>query len=448
MEQALNGTVLIVDDDERFRELCRDISRNMGLDARIAGDGREGLDLLRRIPFSLALVDLKMPRMGGMEFLSHAREITPELPVIIITGYSSLQTAVDAMRMGAVDYIPKPGSLEQIQGALARALQQARKPRQAEGEERGRFGIIGTAPSMQPVYERIEAMRDSDNTVLIMGESGTGKELVAKAIHYYGSRASEPFIPIDCSALGLTVVESELFGHVKGAFTDAHYAKAGLLKLAGRGTVFLDEITEIPVQAQAKLLRAIQEREIRPVGGSSIENIEARIIAATNRDLRRAVAERTFREDLFYRLHVIPISVPPLRERREDIPLLAGHFIEKYNTERKSVRGITDEALSLLAGHRWDGNVRELENAVQAAIALGRGEWITHFDLPPEVRSPGSAPPPATHLRSLQEVEREAIEQALRYCSGRKLEAARILGIGKTTLYEKIRKYGIDVSSR
>jgi DNA-binding NtrC family response regulator len=445
VDSAHNTTVLIVDDDERFRDLCGDISREMGLQTYIACDGREALDLLRKVPFALALVDLKMPRMGGMEFLSHARQLTPDLPVIIITGYSSTRSAVDAMKMGAVDYISKPSSFYQIRDTLSRALELAcNEDEETEcPEPLGRFGIIGSAPSMQPVYDRIDAVRDADNTVLIMGESGVGKELVAKAVHFYGVRADQPFIPIDCSALGVNVVESELFGHMKGAFTDAHYTKDGLLKLAGRGTVFLDEITEIPVQVQAKLLRAIQEREIRPVGGSGFEKIEARIIAATNRDLKKAVASGSFREDLYYRLNVIPIRVPPLRERTSDIPLLVEYFISKYNTERKRVQGITDEALAVLNRYRWDGNIRELENVVQAAIALGRGEWITHFDIPPEIRNPQSGPPPSTPLKTLHEVEREAIEEALRFTSGRKLEAASILGIGKTTLYEKIKKYGI-----
>lgn len=288
-------------------------------------------------------------------------------------------------------------------------------------------------------------MSHADNTVIIMGESGVGKELVAKAIHYYGDRAKEPFIPIDCSVLSLNIVESELFGHIKGAFTDALYTKTGLLKLAGKGTVFFDEITEIPLQVQAKLLRAIQEREIRPIGSSKMEKIEARIIAATNRELEKAVAEGKFREDLFYRLHVIPISVPPLRDRKEDIPVLVDHFIQKYSTERKNIRGVSPETIQILLSYHWTGNIRELENVIQQAIALGSGEWIRPVDLPRAVRKPsGTLAHTSPGVKPLKEIEREAILKALRITSGKKEDAARLLGIGKSTLYEKIKRYGLE----
>jgi DNA-binding NtrC family response regulator len=298
---------------------------------------------------------------------------------------------------------------------------------------------------MQAVYERIDAMRYADNTVIIMGGSGVGKELVAKAIHFYGDRKDQPFIPIDCSVLGLNIVESELFGHAKGAFTDAQYEKVGLLKLAGTGTVFFDEITEIPLQIQSKLLRAIQEREIRPVGATRLERVEARIIAATNRKLEQAVEEGTFREDLFYRLHVIPISVPPLRERRDDIPLLVDHFISKYNTERRSVRGATPEVLKLLSQCPWSGNIRELENVIQQAIAFGSGDWIRPIDLPPGIRPSAKQTHTAEPgVRPIKELEKKAIIDALNLTEGNRIQAAKLLGIGKTTLYEKIKRYGID----
>jgi two-component system response regulator AtoC len=441
--------ILIVDDDVRFRDLCRDLALRMGLITDIAGDGLEALELMQDREFDLSLVDLKMPRMGGIDFLCNARDLDPDMPVIIITGYGSIETAVEAMKLGATDYIVKPSEISTIRDAIQSVLQKTRDMVSAPADgEKGRFGIIGNSPTIQPVYRRIEAMCRTDNTVLIMGESGVGKELVAKAIHYWGDRAEEPFIPIDCSSLSLTVVESELFGHVKGSFTDAHYTRTGLLKLAGRGTVFLDEITEIPLPVQAKLLRAIQEREVRPVGGTSIDQIEARIVAATNRELKRAVQEGKFREDLFYRLHVIPISVPPLRDRIEDIASLVQHFIEKYNTEKRHVKGITEEALNLLMRHRWEGNVRELENVIQAAIALGAGDWITHHDLSAEIRSTGEGLLGTGPIKSLRELERDAIVEALRYTAGSKLDAARMLGIGKTTLYEKIKKYNIDVPMR
>jgi DNA-binding NtrC family response regulator len=316
----------------------------------------------------------------------------------------------------------------------------------SEEERSGKFDIIGCSRPMKTVYERIEAMCHADNTVLIMGESGVGKELVAKAIHYFGDRVHEPFIPIDCSVLSLNIVESELFGHEKGSFTDAQHSRVGLLKLAGKGTVFLDEITEIPLQVQAKLLRAIQEREIRPLGATEIEKIDARIIAATNRELEKAVEEGKFREDLFYRLHVIPISVPPLRERKEDIPLLVDHFIKKFSSEKKFVSGITPEAMKALESYRWPGNIRELENVIQQAIALGTNDVIRRQDLPAGIYKPDVSIPESSSIKSLKEIEKEAILKALQLTAGSKTDAARILGIGKTTLYDKLKKYGLDTS--
>lgn len=448
----MNGehTILIADDDETFRGVCEEICLDMGFITEVAVNGKEGLELLKKRRFTLAIVDLKMPKMGGLDLLYHSREIAPGTSFIIITGYGSIESAVEAMKLGAVDYITKPASVAELRSTIKKALEQWPSSRRLTDSEdsAGRFGIVGMSQTMQPVYERIEAMCRSDNTVLIMGESGVGKELVAKAIHFYGERAAEPFIPIECSVLGISIVESELFGHVKGAFTDAQYEKVGLLKLAGKGTVFLDEITEIPMQVQAKLLRAIQEREIRPVGSSKIERIDARIITATNRELKRAVRDGMFREDLFYRLHVIPITVPPLRERIEDIPTLVDHFIKKYNTEKRSVLGISQKALQILLSHSWRGNIRELENVIQQAIALGTSEYIRPYDLPHELRYPAENSENSTSLlKPLDELEKEAIIEALRATEGRKLDAARLLGIGKTTLYEKIRRYGIKTSN-
>jgi DNA-binding NtrC family response regulator len=437
---------MIVDDDEKFREICGDIARDLGLTGVPASDGIEALEMIQEMSFSLALVDLKMPRMDGIDLLYHIREFAPRLPVIIITGHGSVDTAVEAMKLGAVDYIAKPCTVKEIKTTMMKILQKwnASWRTLSEEERSGKFDIIGCSRPMKTVYERIEAMCHADNTVLIMGESGVGKELVAKAIHYFGDRVHEPFIPIDCSVLSLNIVESELFGHEKGSFTDAQHSRVGLLKLAGRGTVFLDEITEIPLQVQAKLLRAIQEREIRPLGATEIEKIDARIIAATNRELEKAVEEGKFREDLFYRLHVIPISVPPLRERKEDIPLLVDHFIKKFSSEKKFVSGITPEALKALEYYRWPGNIRELENVIQQAIALGTNSVIRRQDLPAGIHKPEVSIPASSSIKSLKEIEKEAILKALQLTAGSKLDAARILGIGKTTLYDKLKKYGLD----
>jgi DNA-binding NtrC family response regulator len=439
-------TVLIVDDDEQYRKIFEEISRDMGLIAVSTTNGLEALQKIDSQEFSLALVDLKMPKMGGLEFLLHCHRMSAGLPVVIITGFGSIESAVEAMKLGAVDYITKPSSINDIRAIIRKTLESWRASWRSslEASESGKFDIIGRSKQMQAVYERIEAMRYADNTVIIMGESGVGKELVAKAIHYFGDRKDEPFIPIDCSVLGLHIVESELFGHAKGAFTDAQFDKVGLLKLAGRGTVFLDEITEIPLTVQAKLLRAIQEREIRPVGSTHIDKIEARIIAATNKKLEKAVQDGTFREDLFYRLHVIPISVPPLCERQEDIPLLVSHFIAKYNSERRSVQGASPEALKILSTYGWPGNVRELENVIQEAIALGSSDWLRPIDLPENIRHARKIMSATNRgIKPLREVEREVIIEALKLTSGNRKDAARILGIGKSTLYEKIKRYGI-----
>jgi DNA-binding NtrC family response regulator len=439
--------ILIADDDARFRDLVEELCAEMSLVSMPARDGVEALELTRNTRFALALIDLKMPRMGGLDYLSQVRENFPDLPVVIITGYGSIETAVEAMKLGAVDYIIKPASLPDVRRTISTIIESWRSSWRdfTHEEDTGRFGLIGRSKPMQSVYEKIEVMRKADNTVLIMGESGVGKELVARAIHFHGDRREEPFIPIDCSVLGLNIVESELFGHVKGAFTDAHYSRDGLLKLAGRGTVFFDEITEIPLSIQAKLLRAIQEREVRPVGSAQVERIEARIIAATNRELEKAVSQGTFREDLFYRLHVIPIIVPPLRERKDDIPLLVDHFLRKHYTEKRPVKGFTPEALKTLFSHEWPGNIRELENFLQQAIAFCSGEWIRPIDLPRNLRArkePASGKEPS--IKPLRELEKEAILKALEASDGNKITAARILGIGKTTLYEKLKKYMLE----
>ncbi len=438
--------IMVVDDDERFRDICREIVEGLGYNVVTAGNGFEALELIRKDNILMAIIDLKMPKMSGLELLLKLHDEEISIPTVIITAYGSIESAVEAMKLGACDYIVKPSSVKNIKSTIKRVVNEwlYLSKKDKGPAENGRFGIVGLSKPMQLVYNRIEILRNTDNTVMIMGESGVGKELVAKAIHYYGNRSSQPFIPIDCSILGLNIVESELFGHVKGAFTDAKYSKDGLLKLAGNGTVFFDEITEIPLPAQAKLLRTIQEKEIRPVGSHRFIKLEARIIAATNRDLTKAVEEGTFREDLFYRIHVIPISVPPLRERVEDIPLLIEHFIKKYSSEKNPPKVISSEAIELLKRYPWPGNVRELENLVQELIVLNKNKWIRALDLPPYIKYHDNEMIKSfQRVKPLREIEIEAIKDALRLCKGNKIEAAKMLGIGKTTLYEKIKRYGI-----
>ena len=440
--------ILIVDDDEHFRKLCKDIVKNMGFIPITAANGLEALNILENEDISLSIIDLRMPKMNGLELLHRLSEIKYPPPVIIITAYGSIESAVDAMKLGAIDYIVKPAAVSKIRETIRRTLTIVNSTLTTKNVDKdiGRFGIIGKSEAMKEVYRRIEVMRNEDATVMIIGESGVGKELVARAIHYYGSRSSEPFIPIDCSILSLNIVESELFGHVKGSFTDARYDRDGLLKLARKGTVFFDEITEIPIQAQSKLLRAIQEREIRPVGSSKVEKIEARIIAATNRNLEEAVRQNVFREDLFYRLHVIPIVVPPLRERKEDIPLLVDHFIKKYSTEKKKIYGILPEALELLQKYNWPGNIRELENVIQEVLAFTTSNLIRPIDLPFTIRKKiVNVQKKSSEMRTIKEMEIETIKEALRLSSGNKTKASQLLGIAKTTLYEKLKRYNIEM---
>ncbi len=441
------GKILIVDDDEAFRNICEEIVIGLGYKTITASNGMEALKIIEDNDILLALIDLKMPKMDGMELLLKLHDSEIPIPTIIITAYGSIESAVEAMKLGACDYLVKPSSIVDIKNTIVRGVEEwINLSKSAAGDQKnGMYGLIGLSKKMKLVYNRIGILKNTDNTVLIMGESGVGKELVAKAIHYYGNRSDQPFIPIDCSILSLNIVESELFGHVKGAFTDAKYTKDGLLKLAGRGTVFFDEITEIPLLAQAKLLRTIQEKEIRPVGSHTFIKLEARIIAATNRNLSEAVEEGSFREDLFYRLHVIPISVPPLRERVEDIPLLVEHFIKKYSSEKNPAKVISSDALELLKRYPWPGNVRELENVIQELMVMTRQRWIRAIDLPNYIKYYDSNTLKRHQtVKSLREIEIEAIKDALRLCGGNKLRAAKMLGIGKTTLYEKIKKYRIN----
>ena len=447
MSTGIRKSILIVDDDIGFRNICGKIAEDFGYSPVFASDGIEALSMIESMDFSLVLLDLRMPKMGGIDVLYHISAASKKPPIIIITGYGSIDSAVESMKLGAVDYIVKPSSVSEIKKIVHDILKKW-KPTTIDIIEHtsyGRFGMIGLSRAMVNLYEKINILKDSDSTVMIIGESGVGKELVAKAIHYYGRRADEPFIPIDCSILSLTIVDSELFGHLRGSFTDAKYDKDGLLKLAGKGTVFFDEITEVPLPAQAKLLRAIQEKEFRPVGGSKSIKMNARIIAATNRNLEEAVREGRFREDLFYRLHVIPLYIPPLRERKEDIPLLVDYFLKKYSTERKKIAGITPEALETLKSYSWPGNVRELENVIQQIITFCESEWVRVIDLPPKIRNmPSISGSKRNDLKTLKEIEREAIIEALRLTGGNRRAAARMLGIGKTTLYEKIKKYRIE----
>jgi len=447
-------TVLIVDDEDTTRDLCRDVVIGAGLRARTASTTEQALDILDQFPVDIVLTDLRVPQMGGLELLKNIRENRPQTAVIVLTQYGTIESAVDATRMGASDYVTKPFHIPDLRGKLDRVVrllevdQENRVLREQLRTRPGFGGLIGTSPKMQRVYRLIEKVAQHAYPVLVLGESGTGKELVARSIHFLGPRRNRVFAPVDCSAFVPTLIESELFGYVKGAFTGATHSKHGLMESADGGTLFLDEIGDMPTDLQAKLLRALQEKEIRPVGSTERVSINTRVIAATNRDLEAAVRSGTFRQDLFFRLNVVQIKLPPLRERKSDIPLLVNSFLEKFSSTNSEMRTISEDAMARLIAYDWPGNVRELENVVERAVALGSGPILHVGDLPSNLQYGMSAPISRTDdLVPLEELERRAIFRALKESSGDKLAAARRLGIGKTTLYRKLKQYEESVTT-
>jgi DNA-binding NtrC family response regulator len=455
VERPIAVTVLIVDDEDATRNLCRDVIADAGLRTRTASTTEQALEILEQCPIDIVLTDLRVPQTGGIELLKHIRESYPQTAVIVLTQYGTIESAVEATRMGAADYVTKPFHVPELRGKLDRVVrsleidQENRVLREQLRTRPGFGGLIGVSPKMQRVYRLIEKVSQHYYPVFILGESGTGKELVARSIHFSGSRRNKPFIPVDCSSLVPTLIESELFGYVKGAFTGALHSKTGLMESAGSGTLFLDEIGDLPVDLQAKLLRALQEKEIKPVGSTDRIAISAtRIIAATNRDLEAAVRQGQFRQDLFFRLNVVQIKLPPLRERKSDIPILVNCFLEKFNESHGSVRVISEDAMARLIAYDWPGNVRELENAIERAVALGTGPILHVGDLPSNLQyGTGERIPQSDELLPLEELERRAILRALREAGGDKLAAARLLGIGKTTLYRKLKQYDAESHS-
>jgi DNA-binding NtrC family response regulator len=446
--KAVPLSLLIVDDEVVTRSLCADVAAQAGLEVRSSETTEQALEILDRHAVDILVTDLKVPQLGGLDLLKRVKANYPQIAVIVLTQYGTIETAVEATRLGALDYVTKPFHVEDFRSKIERVVhaieldQENRVLREELRSRPGFGGLIGVAPKMQRVYKLIEKVSQHSYPVLILGESGTGKELVARSIHFSGPRRARPFVPVDCSALVPTLIESELFGHVKGSFTGAQYAKQGLLEAAGDGTLFLDEIGDLPVDLQAKLLRALQEREVKPVGATDRVAIRARIIAATNRDLEAAVRTGAFRQDLYFRLNVVQIKMPPLRERKSDIPQLVSSFLEKFTDSKSSVRTISEDAMRRLMAYDWPGNVRELENAVERAVALGSGPILHAGDLPSNLQYAQTERfPEQGELVPLEELERRAIFNALRETSGDKLAAARLLGIGKTTLYRKLKQY-------
>jgi DNA-binding NtrC family response regulator len=446
--QAADLAVLIVDDESSTCSLCGDIAREIGLAVHFAETTEAALELLERSPVDILLTDLKVPELGGLELLKRVRAGYPHVAAMVLTQYGTIETAIEATRLGAQDYVTKPFHVEELRSKLERLVntiemdQENRMLREQLRTRPGFGGLIGISPKMQRVYKTIEKVSQHNYPVLILGESGTGKELVARSIHFCGARQNKPFVPVDCSGFVPTLIESELFGHVKGAFTGAQQSRAGLLESANNGTVFLDEIGDLPVDLQAKLLRALQEREIRPVGSTERVRIDVRVVAATHRDLELAIRTGGFRQDLFFRLNVVQLKLPPLRERKSDIPLLVHSFLEKFSDPQQPARTVSEDAMRRLMAYDWPGNVRELENAVERGVALGSGPILHLGDLPSNLQqASGEVLPDTDEVVPLEELERRAIVRALRETSGDKLAAARLLGIGKTTLYRKLKLY-------
>ena len=441
-------SLLIVDDEVATRNLCRDVAADAGLQVYVAQTTEEALEILDQYPVDIVVTDLQVPQIGGLELLKRIRANNPEIAVMVLTQYGTIATAIEATRLGATDYVTKPFHLEELRAKLDRLIhsievdQENRLLREELRSRPGFGGLIGMSPRMQRVYKLIQKVAQHNYPVLILGESGTGKELVARSIHFSGPRKNKPFAPVDCSSLVPTLIESELFGYVKGAFTGAQHTKQGLFEAAGEGTLFLDEIGDLSIDLQAKLLRALQEHEIKPVGSNERIGIRARVIAATNRDLESAIRTGGFRQDLYFRLNVVQIKLPPLRERKADILLLVNTFLEKFSDPARPIHTISEDAMRRIMAYDWPGNIRELENAVERAVALGSGPILHVGDLPSNLQYTTSEKlSDVDELVPLEILERRAIFRALQETSGDKLAAARLLGIGKTTLYRKLKQY-------
>jgi DNA-binding NtrC family response regulator len=454
--------ILIVDDEPDMVENCQRLLGRAGFRCLAETDPRKAMALLESERPDLVLTDLKMPGVDGMEVLRHARQMDPELPVIILTAFATLESAVTAVKEGAFDYLSKPFSADQLTLAVNRALAQrnlALENRNLREQLQGAYGfenIVGRSPAMAQVFELVRKAARSEANILVVGESGTGKELIARAIHANSPRAAQAFVPVDCASLPENLLESELFGHEKGAFTGAARTKPGLLEMAHRGTVFLDEIAELPVGLQVKLLRALQERQIRRVGGTRQIDVDVRVVSATNRELRDLMGKGQFREELYYRVNVIAITLPPLRERGGDVALLAHTFLKRYGQGReRPLGGFDREALAVLEAYPWPGNVRELQNVIERACALSDGETITVRDLPEHLHSPRppaatSGPTAATGLplkeakaRWLTDLEAGYLAALLKRHDGNVSQAARAAGIDRKTFHRLINKYGL-----
>ena len=456
MSDSLKVRLLVVDDEQSIRKLCMTIGSSLGYSCAEAESAEVALARVEQEAPDLILTDLKLPTQSGVELLRQAKALFPRTEIAIMTGHGSIESAVDAMKLGAYDYIEKPFRVEKMRLLLQRMAEKVRLVSENEflrervNTEDSLDGIVGASANIQDVLRMISRLKDTRTPVLIAGESGTGKELAARAIHFRGAMAQTPFIAVDCGSLVPTLMESELFGYEKGAFTGAVKSKAGLFQAANGGTIFLDEIGELPLEMQAKLLRVLQEREVRPVGSNTSVNVDVRVIAATNRDLEAAYREGTFRKDLYFRLNVVTVHLPALRERRSDIPMLVHHFLNRYAPGANLQ--VTPAAMKSLLQYEWPGNVRELENCVARAVTLGDRQVIDVADLPPAIRSEGGessqrVPVENSSLSTtaLAEMERMTILKVFEQAHGDKALAGRMLGISRATLYRKLKRYNISL---
>jgi len=451
-------TILVVDDDPGHRAMLRTILGGWGYVVAEAADGREGVDKVCDRSYDLVLMDVRMVNLSGLEALPEIKRFNPAIPVIIMTAYSSVETAVDALKKGAYDYLTKPLDFDELRLVIERAMDHSRlkeenralKESLGAGFDTG--DIIGRSEGMVNLLETVAMVAPTEAAVLITGESGTGKELLATAIHRNSARRNGPFIKVNCAAITETLLESELFGHEKGAFTGADRRKEGRFALAHKGSIFLDEISEMSVAMQAKLLRVLQEKEIQRVGGEQVIKVDVRVIAATNRDLMAQIDEGAFREDLYYRLNVVTLPVPSLRARRDDIPLLAQHFLDSFaEKNRKKIKGLSPHAMDRIMRYEWPGNVRELMNALERCVILSRGEYVSEMDLPLSIQGEARPvpaevtpePEAASVELSLEEVEKKTVLATLDAAGGNKSETARRLGITRRTLHKKLKKYGM-----
>jgi DNA-binding NtrC family response regulator len=464
MNSRSRPKMLVVDDDSGSSGLLKEVFVQEGYDVTVASSGAEALRLAAEERFDIVLSDVQMPDIDGIEVLRRLKRIAPDLSVILVTAYGTIETAIRALHEGAIDYVRKPFKLDEVRLCVARAMERRRLRRTAKGGpavpgalEPGAAGrarpIIGSHQGMVELFKLVSRVAGTKSSVLIIGESGTGKELIARTIHESSPRSDRPFVAVNCTSLSETLLESELFGHVKGAFTGAIERRPGLFLEANRGTVFLDEVGDMSLSMQSKLLRVLQEQEVKPVGGAETIPVDVRVVAATHRDLDSMVRAGSFREDLYYRLHVVALDVPPLRERREDIPLLAGHFLREYaERANRQLSGFSAGAMKALMAHTWPGNVRELENVVERAVALAPGPIVEERDLPEKLAggpaTGSSAPGPSRPRQTLDDMIRERVLESLTVAKGNKSEAARVLGIPRRTLYRMLERYeeaGYDV---